>query len=91
MIKRLLIASYVVFSNTPNPPCICGSTTHRRINHRDCPLNPNRQRLDAANIPNTESNTQNAATNIPQVVPEGNLIANQNYMIKRLLIAFYLF
>ena len=22
------------------PPCRCGSTTHQRISHRDCPLNP---------------------------------------------------
>ena len=27
-----------------NPRCRCGSTTHQRVNHRSCPMNPSRRR-----------------------------------------------
>jgi len=32
--------------NPSGKKCKCGSTTHLRVNHRDCPLNPKRARSD---------------------------------------------
>ena len=58
-------------------PCKCGSTTHKRTTHRDCPLNEHRDSSDSSDESSDEERESSRKRNFANIFPDLYEVASE--------------